>query len=180
MARKYISGSTRAGFHKPNQEEIEAILPWLMRERRGNILFPLGCVLAVLTGAVTLTVFGFINDMQGPLISAIAIGIFLIPSVIICIKNTLTENEKVRLLKDGNVLIAEATVKDKRLKRLARYSYVSCVDASYYEDGRKWVQSFVVSKRISRKVKVGSQGIIIKYNASNNKWLDNKLVFLPM
>ena len=50
----------------------------------------------------------------------------------------------------------------------------------YYEDGRKWVQSFVVSKRISRKVKVGSQGIIIKYNSSNNKWIDNKLVFLSM
>jgi hypothetical protein len=40
-------------------------------------------------------------------------------------------------------------------------------------------QSLGVSRRIKRKVKKGSQGIIIKYNSSDNKWLDNKLVFIP-
>ena len=169
-----------SGFHKPGQDEIYAALPLLLHERRANVRLIMGLVIAELVCTAAFAIFFITHDNLKVLPALIPLAIIIIPTVIIAIKNTLTENEKVRLLKDGDVLIAEATVKDKRLKRLARYSYVSCVDASYYEDGRKWVQSFVVSKRISRKVRVGSQGIIIKYNASNNKWLDNKLVFLPM
>ncbi len=163
----------------PNQQEIEAVLPMMMRERRSNILFPLICVACVFIGAVVFTIMGISEGFRGPAMAALLIDIFLIPSVIICIKNTLTENEKVRRLREGNVLIAEAAVKDIGVKRMSRYSYLSYVDATYYEDGKMVTQSLGVSRRIKRKVKKGSQGIIIKYNSSDNKWLDNKLVFIP-
>ena len=167
------------GFHVPGKEERDAVMPWLLRERRGNILFPLGCVIAVFVGTVVFAVFGIINNIKGPLMSLFLIGIILIPCFIIVIKNTLTENEKVRMLRDGNVLITDARVADRGVKRLAKYSYVSYVEASYIDEGRQWRQTFVVSKRISRKVTIGSKGYIIKYNSVKNKWLDNKLVFLP-
>ena len=136
------------GFHVPGKEERDAVMPWLLRERRGNILFPLGCVIAVFVGTVVFAVFGIINNIKGPLMS-----LFL--------------------------MIADARVADRGVKRLAKYSYVSYVEASYFDEGRQWRQTFVVSKRIIRKVTIGSKGYIIKYNSVKNKWLDNKLVFLP-
>ncbi len=173
-----IEVSLLNGFHVPEKEEIKVILPWLQKERKSNILFPLMCVIAVFAGTVVFSVFGILNNAP-VLMPVLLIGILLIPSIIIVVKNTLTENEKVKRLKDGDVLITSARVLDTGLKRMARYSYVHCADVEYIDEGHKVTQEFVISKRISKRIKAGDTGYVIKYSAQNNKWLDNKLVFLP-
>ena len=174
-----IEVSTLNGFHVPDKEERAAVIAWLKRERRSNILFPWICVSIVFVAATILTIVGILRNESGAYVSASLIVLLLSPSAMFCIKNTLTENEKVKRLSDGDALIAEAKVLDCGVKRISPHAYLKCVETEYYDEGKMMFQTIVVSKRISRKVKPGDRGFVIKYSASENKWLNKTLVFVP-
>ena len=167
-----------SGFHTPSQSEIYATLPLMLHERRNNIRLINGLVIAELVGTAAFVFFGITKNDPRILLGIIPVFIFLIPTVIIAIKNTRAENAKVKMLEEGDVLIIDAQVINKGEKSQGRYATVKYVDAEYLDNGKQRIQTFIVTRWLYKRSKIGGTGYILKFSG-DSKWIDGKIVFLP-
>lgn len=167
-----------SGFHTPSQDEIYLALPLLLHERRANVRLIMGLVIAELVGTAAFAVFFITHDNLKVLPALIPLAIIIIPTVIIAIKNTLTENAKVKKLEEGDVLITDAKVINKGEKSQGRHSYVKYVDTEYLDEGKHRYQTFIVTGWVFKRTRLGGTGYILKFGG-DDKWLDGKMVFLP-
>lgn len=138
----------------------------------------MGLVIAELVGTAAFVVFFITHDNLKVLPALIPLAILIIPTVIIAIKNTLTENAKVKKLEEGDVLITDAQVINKGEKSQGRYATVKYVDAEYLDNGKQRIQTFIVTRWLFKRSKIGGTGYILKFSG-DSKWIDGKIVFLP-
>lgn len=163
------------GFREANDVEKELALTWLRRERKSNTVFPLVCVGLVVVAFVAFLIVSIPDYKMMPI--ACVIGLLLIPSIFFCAKSIATENEKVRRVEEDKALIADALILDITYKKAGR-AYIDVVEIEFKND--KLVRkSVVVSKKIRKNLKKGSQGYVIVYPDCDNRWLKDQLVLIP-
>lgn len=166
------------GFRKPSEGEKEEILFRLTRERRSNIAWPLGCLIAVAAGTAALTIGTLITGNFHPEM-IIFLCVLMLPTLFFTIKNTMTENEKIRRIKDGDALIADAVVKSVGRMRLAPRTVQDVAEVEFADGDNLRSRTFVISKRIRKYVESGSRGYVIRYSESSNRWLGDVPLFVP-
>ena len=166
------------GFRKPTVGEKEEILFRLTKECRNNIALPLGCLIAVAGGTAALTIGTLITGNFHPEM-IIFLCALMLPTLFFTIKNTRTENEKIRRIKDGDAQISDAVVKSVGRMRLAPRTVQDVAEVEFADGDNLRSRTFVISKRIRRHVESGSRGYVIRYPESSNRWLGDVQIFVP-
>ena len=165
----------------PNDEEKELALYWIKRNRKGNISFPMACFGFISIGIIAFVVTSYLfapENLTNGRPMFIILGFFLCIIGWFCIFNMIKEIEKVRLVSKGDFQIIDAKVQFVGKKRMARYSYMDVVEASYHSGFGAKPTTFSVSRSIKKKTKAGDIGYVIRFPNGKN-WNYKALVFIP-
>lgn len=165
------------GFRAPSEAEIEEILYWLKRERVSNIRFSLICVSVLVAATLAVLIAGLFHRQLLPMVALL--GFFDIPSVLFVIKNILTENEKIEIVKRGEAMIAEPRIRNVGIKYLGQHVQHRVVSADFREGPMVRSLDFVISGRINKQMKKEPKGFVVKFPNSGNRWLNRQYVFVP-
>ena len=165
----------------PDEKERKIALYWIKRNSNGNISFPMGCFLFLLTGVIAFLVASYFFAPEnlakvGPFI--LIFGFFLSFIGWFSIYNLITEIQKVRLVSKGDFKIIDAKVQFVGRKRMSKYSYMNVVEASYHSGFGAKPTTFSVSRAIKKKTKAGDIGYVISF-PNGNSWTKKSLVFIP-
>ncbi|MBR5658698.1 MAG: hypothetical protein IKX10_04820 [Lachnospiraceae bacterium] len=165
------------GFRAPSEAEIEEILYWLKRERVSNIRFSLICVSVLVVATLAILICGLFR--RPLLLVAALMGTFEIPGIFFVIKNILTENEKIEIVKRGEAMIAEPRIRKVGIKYLGQHVRHRVVSADFREGPMVRSLDFVISGRINKQMKKEPKGFVVKFSNSGNRWLNRQYVFVP-
>lgn len=165
----------------PNDEEKELALYWIKRNRNGNVSFPIACFAVISIGIIAFAVASYLfepDNLTKAWPMFIILGFFLCIIGWFCIYNMITEIEKVRMVSKGDFQIIDAKVQYVGKKRMARYSYMDVVEASYHSGFGAKPTTFSVSRSVKKRTEAGDVGYVIRFPNGKNRNC-NAIVFIP-